>query len=321
MRTVTDKDGDVLFAAQRKPFATLEAAAKKLVPVLAARLWDTCLWDGAPGVDWNIGDYRFLILSAEPEPDVSIYIQFWSEPHEAVSAEVSSGEWSPGTRKYVSKQVRTLLASLEYEKEGTPANFHKVVTIANAADAEAAALEAVRILYDGFGYRGQWPLWFRPARESRAGEERVHTSLTPEDFAKVAAIAGFDARVVDDEGPDDTRVLLRRGRRRFVAFMEDQEPGQNLFAVVGLRAVVQCGHDVSDAELLKLGGAMRLVQLHRLGEMDEIGVSLSLRLAGGVTTAWLIGQLAAFIASWKYMEPLLKRTAGRQRRRPSTVIH
>ncbi len=320
MRTVTDQDGDVLLAPQRKPFATLDAAAKKLVPILAGRLWDTCRWEGAPGESWNIGDYRFLILSAEPEPGASIYIQFWSEPHEAVSVEVSSGEWSPGTRKYVGKQVKTLLAALEYEKEAAPANFGKVVAIESAADAEAAALEAVRILYDGFGYRGQWPLSMSTAEESRAKEERVHTSLTPEDFAKVAAIAGMDAQVVDDV-PDDTRVLLRRGRRRFVAFMEDKEPAQNLYAFVHLRAVVPCSGDVSDAELLRLGSAMRLVQLHRLGEMDEIGVSLALRLAGGVTTAWLIGQLAAFVASWKYVESLLKRTAGRQRRRSAAVIH
>jgi hypothetical protein len=317
---VTDQDGDVLLGAQRKPLATFDAAAKKLVPLLASRLWDTCRWAGAPGESWNIGDYRFLILSAEPEPEASIYIQFWSEPHEAVSTEVSSGEWSPGTRKYVGKQVRTLLAALEYEKEGAPANFGKVVAIESAADAEAAALEAVRILYDGFGYRGQWPLSITTAEESRAKEEQVHTSLTPEDFAKLAAVAGFDAQVVDDE-PEETRVLLRRGRRRFVAFMEDQERGHNLYTVVDMRAVVGCGHDVSDAELLRLGSSMRVVQLHRLDEMDEIGVSLALRLAGGVTAAWLIGQLAAFVASWRYVESLVKRTSGPQRRRPATVVH
>jgi hypothetical protein len=67
---------------------------------------------------------------------------------------------------------------------------------------------------------------------------------------------------------------------------------------------------------------MRLVRLHRLSAADEIGVSLALRLAGGVTSAWLTGQLATFIASWKDLESLLKRTAGRQKgSRRVTVIH
>jgi hypothetical protein len=318
---VTDQDEDLLLGAQRKPFATLGAAAKKLVPMVATRVWDTCRWEGAPGDGWNIGDYRWLILSAEPEPDASIYIQFWSEPHEPVQAEVSSGEWSPGTRKYVGRQTRGLLATLGYDKEGRPSNFAKAVAIASAADAEGAAIEAVRILYEGFGYRGQWPLSISTAEESRAESAPTHTSLTPQDFAKLASLAGMHTQVVGDGTPDEARVLLRRGSRRFVAWMEEQKPGQNLYSVVGLRAVVGCGRNVSDGELLRLGNAMRFVQLHRLSAADEIGVTLPLSLAGGVTSAWLIGQLAAFIASWKYMESLLKQPARRQRRRSPTVVH
>lgn len=192
MRTAPDNDADLLLGPQRRPFGTLEAASRKLVPLLAA---------------------------------------------------------------------------LEYEKEGEAGNFAKALTIANAADARTAVFEAVRILYEGFGYRGQWPLSITTAEESRAQGEQVHTSLTPQDFAKVAAIA-------------------------------------------------------SDRELLQLGNAMRLVRLHRLSAADEIGVSPALRLASGVTSAWLTGQLATFIASWKDLESLPKRTAGRQKgSRRVTVIH
>src|SRR5690606_26470547 len=134
----------------------------------------------------KIGDFNFLVLEAVPEPDARIYIQFWSEPHETVSAEVSSGEWSPGTLKYLRAERRRQLKAFGFEVGGRAKNFQKDVEISSSRHAEAVAREALQILFEVFGYRGQWPLTLQRHEGQRADIAHTYTSLTPEDFAKLA---------------------------------------------------------------------------------------------------------------------------------------
>ena len=86
----------VLFPASRKPLSRdqLRAALDERLRDVLARL---CLWDE----DAPVGDYRFGILSYEPTKDVSVYLQFWSEPDDAVQWEVSSGNWHEPTKAYM----------------------------------------------------------------------------------------------------------------------------------------------------------------------------------------------------------------------------
>jgi hypothetical protein len=158
LRERNNTKNEILSKVQKKAFEALDECVDKCLPTLAARLWATCSWPRAMSDGWKIGDYNFLILSAAAEKDTEIYVQYWSEPQEVVSAEVSSGEWSPETLKYVRRQQREFLKTLGFEIGGRAKNFQKQITISTAAQAEATAREALKILYDGFGYRGQWQL-------------------------------------------------------------------------------------------------------------------------------------------------------------------
>jgi hypothetical protein len=83
----------------------------------------------------------------------------------------------------------------------------------SAPAAEAAAREVLQIFFDVFGYRGQWRLEVERHRGERADHDPVYTSVTPDDFAKAAARAGYQARVTNR---GDTRVVaLTHGRREF----------------------------------------------------------------------------------------------------------
>ena len=91
-----------------------------------------------------------------------------------------------------------------------------------------------------FGYRGQWRLEIERHRGERAGHDAVYTSVTPEDFAKVATRAGCHATVTNS---DDTPVVaLRHRRRAFLAFMDWRVPQQNLYSQVALQADVTLRH-------------------------------------------------------------------------------
>src|SRR5688572_14518810 len=139
---------------------------------------------------WSIGDYQFVVIEISPEPTTSLYVQFWSEPGEEVLMEVCSGEWSPGSVKYVQKSQRALLRSLGFRIDGEARNFSKELRITKVSEAETAARETLRILFDGFGFRGQWPLQIQVERDSRAEQQLVYSSFTPEDFAKLLSEHG-----------------------------------------------------------------------------------------------------------------------------------
>jgi len=54
------------------------------------------------------------------------------------------------------------------------------------------------IFFEVFGYRGQWRLDIERHRGERADHDPVYTSLTPEDFAKVATRAECRSTVTNE---------------------------------------------------------------------------------------------------------------------------
>ena len=143
----------VLLGRARKRIASLGELERRCLARLSAHIWSTCCWPDAMGENgWKIGDFKFVVVSTGAG---EIYVQFWSEPREIVSAEVSSGEWSPATLKHLGREQRQVLTSLGYVIGGEAGNFQKEVEITTSAQAEAAAREVLHILFDVFGYRGQ----------------------------------------------------------------------------------------------------------------------------------------------------------------------
>jgi hypothetical protein len=91
---------EVILEPRKEPLASLEELTEACLPTLTARLWATCCWSATMTGAWKIGDHNFLIAEVRPDPETCLYVQFWSEPHVPVVAEVCSGEWNPGAVKY-----------------------------------------------------------------------------------------------------------------------------------------------------------------------------------------------------------------------------
>jgi hypothetical protein len=243
-----------------------------------------------------------------------LYIQFWSEPHEVVANEVCSGEWSPGSLKYVQRPQRELLRSLGFAKGGEARNFQKEVTITRAAQAEAAARETLWIFYEAFGYRGQWPLELQLERHTRARQDAVHDSLTPEDFVRLLNAHGYHAELADSEG--GPLILARRGKRHFTARLDWKVPKNNLYAAMMLDALFPAAAFVSDEGLVALTLQLPGVAVQRF-EADSLRLSMAVRLDGGVTDVWIVHSVAYFLDAIRQCERLLRAAAASaQRARP-----
>jgi hypothetical protein len=314
---------EIVLTPLKRPLKTLDELMDRCLPTLTARLWATCCWPAQMNEGWKIGDYNFLIASVTPESEASIYIQFWSEPEEVVLAEVSSGEWSPGTLKYVGPKQKELLKGFKFEIGGRARNFRKEVRIASSAEAETVAREVLQILYDVFGYRGQWPLELRRHEGERADVLPTHASLTAEDLAKMANAAGVHAVVAPPNGSDrkSRLIFLRRHRRKSVAILDGRVPGRDLYTRVTFRTLFAV--DTTDETANRLNGLIRAVRAFR-GD-DGVHVEMSINLSGGVTAAWLASAFGDWWSSCRRPEVILKgrppRWQGRLSKVDDTRVH
>ena len=68
-----------VFRRRRVEMSRGELQAALVRPV-EALLRTVCRWGDAIGDDWDLGDYRFLILDYWAGDDLCLYVQFWSEP-------------------------------------------------------------------------------------------------------------------------------------------------------------------------------------------------------------------------------------------------
>ena len=300
-----DTRREVLLDVRDEPIKSIDALVEQCHRALSAQLWMTCCWS-ENGAGWKIGDYNYLVISVEPDEDTSLYVQFWSEPRERVWAEIGSGESCPGAIRYIGSAQRDALEALGYAIGGRARNYEKELGIDSAAEAEAAALEVLQIFFEVFGYRGQWALRIERHRGERADHRPVYTNLTPEDFAKVAAGAGCQAKVTTSG--DTTLVALTRGRREFLAVMDWRVAKQNLYSLVALQADLTLTQPVSDQAISQVNSRFQLVKVWRT-DARTVRLRMPLVLDGGVTAAWLAQSLHHWISSWRECERQLRRAA------------
>jgi hypothetical protein len=304
-----DSDNTEMIDALEAPVDTLQELYGTFLPTVTARIWETCCWPDRMAEGWKIGDYRFVVLSVSPDSKTSLYVQFWSEPREPVLAEVCSGEWSPRSLKYVQESQRRLFRSLGYRKGGQANNFEKEAEINTAAAAEEIAREALRIFFEAFGYRGQWPLEIRCAQGERAVHQPVFSSLTPDDFAKLLSEHGFATAVPDVD--DSPVVLVRHGRRRFTARFDHQLPHENSYRAIVLNAVLDAVREIPDEAVIELSNETGLTI--RKEQNRDLWLSMLMLLDGGVTGEWVLRSSDYWLACVRRCDHLLQRIIRKRR--------
>ena len=314
---------EVICEPRAKALASLGELTEACLPTLTARLWATCCWSATMTGAWKIGDHNFLIAEVRPDPETSLYVQFWSEPHEPVVAEVCSGEWNPGAVKYVRQLERDGLRALGYTEGGRAHNFRKELQIRTSAEAETVAREVLDIFFEVFGYRGQWPLELTWHRGERAEHAPVYASVTPDDFAKLAAHLGFESEAHARREPV---VHLRHGKRPFVARLSGRIGDGSLYSVVVLEAALTSPGALDDGSVERINDTLRFARVSRAGEQALL-LSMPLRLDGGVTVGWMANAFRHWLTAWRGCERLLKRRRAvgalqaKRRRAAGPTVH
>jgi hypothetical protein len=242
----------------------------------------TCLWkdDG-----WQIGDYRFMVLSVLPAKGVELYVQFWSEPLEPVLWEVSSGRANPPADAMMAGEPSACVRRLGFRLGGRAKNFRCEVSIGNRRDVNRVAADVVDILYDAFGYRGRPPVHVRLAYEGRSEMKPVYDAFTPQDLCKVLAALGCDADIRRHTGRSSVVIDIRHAPAVCAELvLGDRVPHQNLYR----SALFSLGiPGEADTLAVRHATASTLQE-----EKPPIRTGVTLHFEGGVTIDWVAGRLA-----------------------------
>ena len=197
--------------------ATSIASAEELCQLCTEPLTEALLFLAV----WAPGTYRmereecdrtYLILSFRVSETTSAYVQFLSDPlHRTVLWEVSSLDYQPGLADRLTPDRQAGLLARGFETGASPSNYRREVVIDDDASACQTAREALDILFEVLGYRGEEALTLHVEAERGAGEGHA-----PGGFAGTLAVLlrqeEYGLRVVrgshaGDEWRMDVRVI------------------------------------------------------------------------------------------------------------------
>jgi hypothetical protein len=308
---------EVLLDRRETPLTSAEEVMEACLPLLTARLWATCNWVGPMGGTWKVGDFNYLVVSAAPDPETSLYVQFWSEPPGGACVEVCSGHRNAGAVRYVRQPQRRQIEALGYRIGGGAGNFEKEVAIATGEEAETVAREAAGIFFDVFGYRGQWPLAMEWHQGERADHRPTYSSLATSDLSTLAAHLGLEVVKQDEARPT---LWLRDGPRIFLATLHRRVTGTTLYDAVLLETLVQTPRRVSDATLQGIAEALAFAQVARQ-EPRTLALSTAVSLRGGVTLEWIAAALQQWFIDWRTCRRMVRGSTTRvPKARPSRAV-
>jgi hypothetical protein len=297
------------------------SAGRKLTPAgarthaidrVAAVVRRTCTW-GALGQDWDVGDYRFLVLEFCPKRSVCLYLQIWSEPGEPVLVEACSGAWNPTARPHVGPKQRAALRAFGYRVGGRARNYQKRWTLSPAANDRSLAAELVALLVDVYGYRGNRPIGLVFCAESRTAAARVFPSVERDDVRQMLKVGGCRVVEAPPGGPVKPGVLERLIQidQPFPFTIElkgesGTKPGT--YEAMRLITVLDHGRQVGDPELAVLQRECPFARIFRDPDRDLMAI-YDVPVAGA-SMQWFLLVLAVWGHSWRTANRLVLELLG-----------
>ena len=278
-----------------------DAARKLALKPVAAAVVKTCTW-GVPGADWEVGDYRFLVLDFTPNRSTGLYLQIWSEPGEPVLIEACSGAWNPAARPYIGPRQRAALRAMGFRVGGRARNYQKHWTLSPLADARALAGDLVAVLVDIFGYRGHRPITMQLCTGSRTEPARVFPSVEPDDVRQMLRIGGCRVVHAAPVGPVKPGVLKRliQVDQPFPFTVElkgESGTRRGTFEAMRFITVLAGGRGVSDAGLAVLQRDCPFARLFRDADGDVMMI-YDVPVAGA-SARWFLLVLLTWEFAWR----------------------
>ena len=151
----------------------------------------------------------FVVLSFKVTENASAYVQFLSHPlNDAVLWEVSSLDYQPGLLDRLTPERQAALVARGFETGASPSNYRREVVIDGDACATAVAHEALDILFEVLGYRGEEALVLHIEAEEADEWDGVSGDFVPGRLAVLLRQDGYHLRTAVGEPSAADRHLV-----------------------------------------------------------------------------------------------------------------
>ncbi len=317
-----EDDGTVM-AASDTPLLPVQVWSR-CEDLVAAHLAQVCSWpESGRGSQWRNGDYSFYILEFEPEPDVKLFVQFWSEPGEKVLMEVCSPQASPAALARFTDPVREALVERGFEPGGEAGNFYKDVDTPDPAATTGLAREALAVLTECMGYDGRQPLDYLFCLGRREDEASVAMDdasvlvrgLTLADLESLLTSAGHTVQPLQD--PARGFLAATRGVAYSAVLTSPQEDRPGYFGGLQFSAFAPAPESLSLAVISRLALDLPCARLGIDGDGD-LTLMQTLVVEGGVTRQNIAVQFGFWQQNLDRVKQALMRHLGKG---PDVVLH
>jgi hypothetical protein len=164
---------------------------------------------GVHGTDPGKCSRTFVVLSFKVTENASAYVQFLSDPlHDAVLWEVSSLDYQPGLLDRLTPERQAALVARGFETGASPSNYRREVVIDGDASATAVAHEALDILFEALGYRGEEALVLHIEAEEADDWDGVSGDFEPGRLAVLLRQCGYRLRTVQGTSAADRHLAV-----------------------------------------------------------------------------------------------------------------
>ena len=208
-------------------------------------------------------------------------VQFYCEPGEPVSWEVSSGYGHLGTLRWLWPDRAQRIGAFGFQIGGRTENFETSVDLRSKRDVARTARTVVDLLYAALDYRGRQSLIVEllALPGTQAPHLPVFESVTPTRVIEVMSEHGH--ALVDITGDWESPVLRfrRRGIHTTVE-LGDQHKGSRLFQTLALT----CELEPSAIDVTRLRAVTNVVASPDADAVVRLGTTL--QFGGAVTMEW-----------------------------------
>jgi len=315
-----EDDGTVLQASDT-PLLPMQVWSR-CEDLVAAHLAQVCAWPASGrGRQWHAGDYSFYILEFEPEPDLKLFVQFWSEPGEKVLMEVCSPQSNPAAQAWFTDSVREALVERGFEPEGEIGNFAKSVDAPEPAATTGLAREALAVLTECLGYDGRQPLNYLFCLGRRDDAARVADDdasvlvrgLTLEELESLLTSAGHTAQPLKE--PSRGFLAATGGVAYTAVLTSPQEDRPGTFGGLQFSAFAPVPESLSRKVLARLALDLPCARLG-IDADGDLALMQTLVVEGGVTRQ----NIAIQFGFWQQNLERVKQTVYRHLGKTTGVV-
>ena len=285
-------------ACGQTPPRSAEELTALCLPALTDLVKQAGVWSiNSTDTNARLGDYRFLVVDFTDAAGNSRYAQIWSEPNCDLSMEVGPGNREDAALQAIADQMRSALTGRGFKIGGNASNFCKRLVAPSGKGATCIANEMLAILNEVLNYNGTVDLTYQLCQNTHLKASLVLDGINRSQLFDWLKGWALNPRRIDDE--KDVLEARERDLDFRVLMRVPKVKPHGFFWEIHCCTTFALPIDAAGKLLAEYNARPGLFKVFASPYYDEsmreMGISVGINLAGGVTTAHICSQIMKWL--------------------------